>query len=123
MFAAGDVVHGTKSVIQAIADGREAASEIDKFLGGDGDISEKLAPEETPDAYIGSIEGFGYETRKGTGVAPVEERKDNFNPVDFGICEGDICAEAGRCLQCDLRLQIQAPRLWNDYSDKKEASV
>lgn len=123
MFAAGDVVHGTKSVIQAIADGRDAAGEIDKFLGGDGDISEKLAPEETADPHIGSIEGFGYQERKGTHVTPCELRKDNFNLVDYGICEGDICAEAGRCLQCDLRLQISAPRLWGDYSDKREANV
>ncbi|MCI8893842.1 MAG: FAD-dependent oxidoreductase [Lachnospiraceae bacterium] len=123
MFAAGDVVHGTKSVIQAIADGRDAASEIDKFLGGDGDISEKLAPEQVADPHIGSIEGFGYQERKGTHVTPCEFRKDNFNLVDYGIQEGDICAEAGRCLQCDLRLQISAPRLWGDYSDKKEANA
>lgn len=123
MFAAGDVVHGTKSVIQAIADGRDAASEIDIFLGGDGDISEKLAPEQIADPHIGSIEGFGYQERKGTHVTPCELRKDNFNLVDYGIREGDICAEAGRCLQCDLRLQISPPRLWGDYSDKKEANV
>lgn len=31
-----------KSVIMAIESGREAASQIDKYLGGDGDISEVL---------------------------------------------------------------------------------
>ncbi len=120
MFAAGDVVHGTKSVIQAIADGRNAAIEIDRFLGGDGDITETLAPAQNPDPYIGSIEGFGYQERKGTEVTPKEQRQDNFDLVDHGICSGDICAEAGRCLQCDLRLQITPPRLWGDYSEKKE---
>lgn len=123
IFAAGDVVHGTKSVIQAIADGRNAAMEIDRYLGGDGDITEILAPEQEASPYIGRIEGFGYQERKGTQVTPVEERQDNFNLVDHGICQGDICAEAGRCLQCDLRLQITAPRLWGDYSDKKEANA
>lgn len=122
MFAAGDVVHGTKSVIQAIADGRDAASEIDKFLGGDGDINEVLAPEQEASPYIGRIEGFGHQERATTEVTPAEERKDNFNLVDHGICDSNICAEAGRCLQCDLRLQIAAPRLWGDYSDKKEAN-
>lgn len=123
IFAAGDVVYGTKSVIQAIASGRDAASEIDKYLGGDGDISETLAPMQNADAYIGVVEGFGYQERKKAVILSPEERKDNFNLTDHGICKEEICAEADRCLQCDLRLQIAAPRLWGDYDHKKEASV
>ena len=60
VFAAGDVVYGTKSVILAIASGRDAAVEIDKYLGGDGDISETLAPKQHADPKIGKVEGFGY---------------------------------------------------------------
>lgn len=116
IFAAGDVVYGTKSVIQAIASGRDAASEIDKYLGGDGDISEKLAPEQETDNRIGKVEGFGYLERKGTDVAAVEERQDNFRQMDFGICDAEICGEASRCLQCDLRLKIHPSRLWTEYS-------
>ncbi|MBR3327544.1 MAG: BspA family leucine-rich repeat surface protein, partial [Atopobiaceae bacterium] len=47
-FAAGDVVTGTKSVIGAIEEGREAASAIDLYLGGDGDISAELLDPEEP---------------------------------------------------------------------------
>lgn len=119
IFAAGDVVYGTKSVIQACASGREAAMEIDRYLGGDGDIDETLAPEQNADPYIGKIEGFAYQERVATKILSAEERKNNFDMVDFGICEGDICKEAGRCLQCDLRLQIQEPRLWSDYQEGK----
>lgn len=121
IFAAGDVVYGTKSVIQAIASGRDAAVEIDKYLGGDGDISETLAPEQHADPCIGKVEGFGYQERKGTKVVASEERKDNFDMVDYGICDSEICGEASRCLQCDLRLQIHPSRLWTEYSDQKEA--
>lgn len=121
IFAAGDVVYGTKSVIQAIASGRDAAMEIDKYLGGDGDISETLAPEQNADLCIGKVEGFGYQERKGTKVVASEERKDNFDMVDYGICDSEICGEASRCLQCDLRLQIHPSRLWTEYSDQKEA--
>ena len=121
IFAAGDVVYGTKSVIQAIASGRDAAVEIDKYLGGDGDISETLAPEQNADPCIGKVEGFGYQERKGTKVVASEERKDNFDMVDYGICDSEICGEASRCLQCDLRLQIHPSRLWTEYSDQKEA--
>ena len=121
VFAAGDVVYGTKSVILAIASGRDAAVEIDKYLGGDGDISETLAPEQHADPKIGKVEGFGYLGRTKTQVTPAAERQDNFNEVDHGICDADICGEASRCLQCDLRLQIHPSRLWTEYSNQKEA--
>lgn len=121
VFAAGDVIYGTKSVIMAIESGREAAIEIDKYLGGDGDISETLAPEQTADPYIGHVDGFGYLQREKPQVDSVEVRSDNFNLFDHGICDGSICKEASRCLQCDLRLQISKPRTWGDYVESKEA--
>ena len=121
VFTAGDVVYGTKSVILAIASGRDAAVEIDKYLGGDGDISETLAPKQHADPKIGKVEGFGYFGRTKTQVTPAAERQDNFNEVDHGICDADICGEASRCLQCDLRLQIHPSRLWTEYSNQKEA--
>lgn len=121
VFAAGDAIYGTKSVIMAIESGREAASQIDRYLGGDGDISEVLAPAQKAEPYIGICEGFGYMERKRTKVDSPESRSDNFRLFDHGICDEDICAEAGRCLQCDLRLQISRPRLWGDFSESKEA--
>jgi|GEM_PF-6028226 len=39
VFAGGDLVTGPKSVIEAIAAGRKAASVIDRYLGGDSNIS------------------------------------------------------------------------------------
>ncbi len=121
IFAAGDAIYGTKSVIMAIESGREAAIEIDRYLGGDGDISETLAPEQNADPYIGECPGFGYLERKQTEVDAPEAREDNFNLFDHGICDGDICAEAGRCLQCDLRLKIARPSLWGDFANSEEA--
>ena len=115
IFAAGDSVYGTKSVVMAIASGRDAASQIDKYLGGDGDISEVLAPVETADPYIGKVEGFGYQKRIHPEVDGAESRQDNFELFDHGICDTNICGEASRCLQCDLRLQIAQPRLWSSY--------
>ena len=49
VFAGGDAMRGPASVIEAIADGRQAAISIDKYLGGSGIIDEVLAPlEEAP---------------------------------------------------------------------------
>lgn len=124
IFAAGDVTYGTKSVVQAIASGRDAAVQIDLYLGGDGDISETLAPEQTPNPILGKEDGFGYLTAAAKKILPAKDREDNFNQFDFGICDSDICGESSRCLQCDLRLQIHPSRLWTEYSsDQKEVQA
>lgn len=120
IFAAGDVIYGTKSVIMAIESGRQAARQIDIFLGGDGDISEKFAPEQDAPDQIGAQEGFGDERRRGNVIEPAQNRKDDFHLFDHGLCDKDICGEAGRCLQCDLRMRIARPRLWADYEEQKK---
>jgi NADPH-dependent glutamate synthase beta subunit-like oxidoreductase len=120
IFASGDAVYGTQSVVKAIAAGRDAASQIDLFLGGDGDISEILAPQQFKDPYIGQIEHFVDYSRVKPEILSSEERKDNFNLVNLGLCTDQVCEEASRCLQCDLRLQIAEPRIWSDYLEAKE---
>lgn len=109
IFAAGDVVYGTRSVIEAIASGRDAAGSIDRYLGGDGDISEILAPPTERKDFIGRVENFGN-----------KKRVNSFLPYHEGICSGDICGEANRCLQCDLRLTITPPRLWGSFDREEE---
>lgn len=121
VFAAGDVIYGTKSVVMAVQSGREAASEIDIYLGGDGDITETLAPTKKPDSHIGPKAGFGYEKRAKTDMLTAEERNSSFNLVDRGLCSSTVCGEASRCLQCDLRLQIRHSRTWKDFGFEKEA--
>lgn len=115
VFAAGDVVTGTKAVIAAIAAGRKAAEEMDKYMGGDGDISEVLLEPEKAEAYLGRIEGFGGLKRKMPELADHKLRAENFDLVESAFtCEEASC-EAGRCLQCDLRLSLSKPKLWNEY--------
>lgn len=119
IFAAGDCIYGTKSVVMAVESGREAASQIDKYLGGDGNIDEVLAPEQKAEPYIGVIPDFASLKRHAPRIDSADVRADNFRLFDHGLCGEDACAEAGRCLQCDLRLQISSPRTWGDF--KKEA--
>ncbi|MCF0132802.1 MAG: FAD-dependent oxidoreductase [Blautia sp.] len=115
VFAAGDVVTGTKSVIAAIAAGRKAAEEMDRYLGGDGDIREKLLEEETPAAYIGRMEGFAGLERTTPEMADPKVRARNFNLVELPFTSEEARCEAGRCLQCDLRMILTKPKLWNEY--------
>lgn len=122
VFAAGDAVTGTASVIRAVANGRKAASAVDKWLGGDGDISEALAPQKQKKGWIGRVENFAYMSRVEPVKAPAAERLKNFLEVKNCYQENDAHSEALRCLQCDLRLNISSPKSWGDYSFKKDYS-
>ena len=115
IFAAGDVVTGTKSVIAAIAAGRMSAESIDKYLGGDGDISEQLLDEETPNPCIGKCLGFSKLERTVPELVDADERKCNFGIVEKTLSKEAAMCEASRCLQCDLRLNLKKPKLWNEY--------
>lgn len=106
VFACGDVTYGTKSVVQAIASGREAAMNIDAYLGGDADISEHFYERPKKDSKIGIKENFAKLKRAGA--------------LNNG-CEAS--EESGRCLQCDLRLDIQKTRYWVDPHYKKIKEV
>ncbi len=110
VFAGGDVVSGPASIIEAIQHGRIAASEIDKFLGGSGQIEQKFVLEDEENPYIGREEKFAYKKRINIPTLPVDKRQNNFALVELGIDEKLAMDEAKRCLKCQLRLKIsQAP--------------
>lgn len=119
IFICGDALTGTKSVIAAIQGGRELASKVDLFLGGDGDISESLAPDIMPIQNIGLIENFANFERTEEIFKDFNIAKNSFDLVSDGISCDCVEAEASRCLQCDLRLKIKAPRSWNEFSMKE----
>jgi formate dehydrogenase (NADP+) beta subunit len=115
VFAAGDAVSGTSSVIKAIASGCKAAVALDLFLGGSGNIDEKLAPERELNPNIGKLEGFaGLARYKDKLVAP-EKRLKSFERVVANLDENVVQCEAKRCLQCDLRLKITPIKFWSSY--------
>jgi NADPH-dependent glutamate synthase beta subunit-like oxidoreductase len=115
VFAAGDAVTGTSSVIKAIASGRKAAIAIDRFLEGNGIIEEKLVASTEPEQVIGLVEGFAFMNRCEESRIPVEERLKSFCPVVQDIDEKAAAYEAKRCLQCDLRMKITPVKFWGDY--------
>ena len=115
VFAAGDVVTGTRTVIEAIQAGREAAAAIDRYLGGDGDISETLVDPAAPGPELGLQEGFAGRARCRGAVRPAGERMGCFAPVDLGLACDEAGGEAGRCLQCDLRGQLHSSKMWTAY--------
>lgn len=99
VFAGGDVVLGPATVIEAIAQGRTAASAIDKHLGGSGDISETLTPvEDIPSRKGSPLELF----RPEIPAIPLEQRVSTFENVELSLTEKLAVEEAKRCLRCDL---------------------
>ncbi len=120
VWAVGDAVTGTRSVISAIAFAREAISAIDVYLGGDGCIEEHLADEQVRDPHIGVIEDFGELKRTAPRVVPVPERVRDWQtcgPMDLGFDDTLASCEAARCLQCDLRCDLKPQKFWNDYTE------
>jgi NADH-quinone oxidoreductase subunit F len=99
VFAGGDAVTGPASIIEAIAHGRRAAVSIDIYLGGNGDIDEKLAP---PEAEVAPLEEAEEKWRPQTPVLPVKKRLCGFEQVELGYDKDMAVEEAGRCLRCDL---------------------
>ena len=106
VYAGGDAVTGPASVIEAIAAGRRAASSIDRYLGGDGVIDEKLVPYEKPSPWLGRDGDFAYRHRVPMPCLPVGQRLLGFEEVELGYDRETAVAEAKHCLQCDLRLEI-----------------
>lgn len=124
IWAGGDSMTGTASVIRAVEGARKAICDMDRYLGGDGNIEEHLSPEQVKDPYIGRIEGFADKKRVAPRVVPAPERVKNWKtcgPMDQGFDEGMAKCEAGRCLQCDLRLCISRPRTWGDFAKEADA--
>lgn len=116
IFAAGDAVLGTSSVVQSIASARGAAEEIDRYLGGRGDIREVLAPAEQSAPYIGEAEKFAASERQAAECDPADRRTGGFAEYERPLSAEAAHKEAERCLQCDLRLRIQKVKFWGDYS-------
>lgn len=95
VFAGGDVVTGpTRSVVEAIAQGRHAASSIDIYLGGKGQIDSSLAsPEGEVAWYMPSLTAV----RATPPKISIEGHR-----AEQTLDEETAVAEATRCLGCDL---------------------
>jgi formate dehydrogenase beta subunit len=99
VFAAGDVVSGPLSVIEAMASGRRAAYAIHRYLRNlsDEETEESVELRSLDDRISGLI--IRSERQK-MPVHNVEERVRNFNEVELGYSREQAIREALRCLNC-----------------------
>jgi formate dehydrogenase beta subunit len=106
VYAGGDCVLGPSTLIESVAHGRLAASAIDRQLGGDGDIEEKLLPDDwqTP-PRLGADPGFN-RRRKLHPIMLAPAERGGWDEVESGYSDADARAEAARCLKCNLATSI-----------------
>lgn len=100
VFAGGDVTRGSDVVITAIADGKNAARAIDRYLGGSGELNtgEDIGiPPAADEKELVEHERFPMKFLE-PGI-----RRDNFDEVAVGFHKLNAIAEAMRCLRCDRR--------------------
>jgi len=98
VFAGGDAVSGPATLIDAIAAGQRAAQAIDILLGGRGELPPDtgFASQSRPDP-----EQAEHPRTPVRALSP-EERRGNFEEVRMAYTLEEACAEARRCLRCDL---------------------
>ena len=100
IFVGGDAVTGPATIVEAIAAGQRAAQAIDVFLGGAGELPPdhgfaspgKPAEPEDEDAA----------PRMPIRTRSPKKRRGDFEEVTKGYSIKAACAEARRCLRCDL---------------------
>ena len=99
IFAAGDIAFGPRLIINAVADGKKAAVEIDKYLRG---------PEWKPKAKYVQITVVDHHemaahydeySRLPVPALPID-RRTGVAEVETGFTEQQARAEASRCLKC-----------------------
>jgi len=108
LFACGDAVCGTSTVIEAIRSGREAALAVDRQLGGIGAEAPPIRIGRG-EPQLGQIESFAARERVLTPRGAHDSRRQNWEEVTGGLTRSAAMTEAMRCLQCDLRFDLAAP--------------
>ncbi|UCH78589.1 MAG: FAD-dependent oxidoreductase, partial [Candidatus Coatesbacteria bacterium] len=103
VFAGGDVVRGPNTVVEALADGKDAAAVICRYLRGE----DLTVPAEIrlPEVFVPAADEAEEEAPAARAAMPhleAEKRTGNFAEVELGLTEGAARCEARRCLRCDL---------------------
>jgi NADPH-dependent glutamate synthase beta subunit-like oxidoreductase len=102
VFVAGDLAHGTRLLIDAVASGKAAARSVYRYLTG-----RELRPEQVTvplvEHYYRRERGYEAIRRVAPRTAPPAERlRDPRALVELGYSEQEAVREASRCLDCGV---------------------
>jgi len=100
VFAGGDVFYGPKSVVEAVASGKEACESIHRFLN---DLDLKSDREKDDDSYEKpDVSGEPHIAREVMQALSLEEREGNFKEIALGFSEEETLLEVERCVKCGI---------------------
>jgi NADPH-dependent glutamate synthase beta subunit-like oxidoreductase len=99
VFAAGDIAFGPRLIINAVADGKKAAEQIDKYLRGSEWQPKPKYVQITVLDHHKMADRYDEYSRLAVPVIPLE-RRTGVAEVETGFSEAQAREEASRCLQC-----------------------
>ncbi len=108
VWAGGDAAHGPRSLIDAIADGRKAASQIHEALGG--------VIQDRPKGHMVKLQQFHrfddrYDTIDRVDVPTIStDRRIGLSEVETGFTADQARCEAQRCLRCFANILLEADK-------------
>lgn len=102
VFAAGDLVSGPATVVEAIGSGRGAAAAIDNFLSGGKPVLKPVKVTRVVDKIdvLKRTKEFQIGKREKMPMISLAERKSGFDLVETGFDEETAVRESQRCLAC-----------------------
>ncbi len=106
LFAGGDYTEGSRNLISAIGDGRDAAIAINRYLGGDDKPAEPAEEVELPDYRRGMVDDYESIPFEMMPSLPLKERYSNTRETETGYTPAEAVEQARRCLQCQLNIMI-----------------
>jgi ferredoxin len=98
IFAGGDAVTGPRTVIEAIAGGKEAAISIDRFIKGE-ELRDGRGKEWTVATEVQKEKYYPAKRAQMPNLKP-ETRVNTFDEVQLGFTQEMAVEEAKRCLGC-----------------------
>jgi putative selenate reductase YgfK subunit len=109
-FAAGDVVSGPATVVEAIGGGKRAAEAIDRYF--EGIPQPKMLSVPVRRQHLGCLEVPATTKmsldRPQMSMLGNDRRRVTFQQVELGLLEKGVREEASRCLRCDICVRCGA---------------
>jgi NADPH-dependent glutamate synthase beta subunit-like oxidoreductase len=106
LFAGGDYTEGSRNLISAIGDGRDAAAAINRYLGGQDKPADPAEEIELPDYRRGMVDDYESIAHQMMPGLPLKERYSNTRETETGYTAEQAVEQARRCLQCQLNIMI-----------------
>lgn len=103
LFAGGDVAFGPRNLIEAVANGKQAALSVDDYLRGPGSTTHfKLRVEKIPTYSYRMAEDYEKCEREAPPTVSLG-RRTGISEVESGYDEEEARLQAERCLACHIQ--------------------